>query len=399
MVFMAGCCLLLLVGLFGVGVLQTQKLKQVAIKRENTIISSLLEQGVSEEQLAVALKNESTTKAGTEFLMKMGHSNETVTVLFPVVKKEICSVWILLVSIGILFPEIMIAGTIFFFRKREQFYQDASVVIMQYAEGKFNHHLPGKKEGTIYQLFDAVEQLALTLQTKSESQCKAKEFLKDMISDISHQLKTPLAALQMYTEIIMDEPEHLQTVKEFSYKSMQSIERIEQLIQSLLKMTRLDAGNIRFEKEVIHVSELVDAASRELMERAKKEQKKIWISRSGEEMVYCDLAWTREAIGNVIKNALDHTEGGGCIWIDWYQTQAMLRIRIRDNGCGIKEEDIHHIFKRFYRSKNSSDRQGVGLGLSLARVIVEGQGGMISVQSHVGEGSVFTISFPVGIFD
>lgn len=399
MIFLTNCCLLLLISLLGVSALQTQKLKQVTIKRENTMISCLLDQGVSEKQLAEALKNESTTKAGTELLMKMGHSNDTLTVLFPVVKKEICSVWMILVGVGILFPGVMLVGTILFLRKREQFYQDASLVIMQYAQGQFDHHLPGKQEGTIYQLFDAIEQLALSLQTKSELEYKAKVFLENMISNISHQLKTPLAALQMYTEILMEEPDHPQTVNKFSYKSMQSIERMEQLIQSLLKMTRLDTGNIQFEKEKAFVLGLVEDASRELMERAKKEQKKIWIAESTKEMIDCDLSWTREAIGNVIKNAIDHTENGGCIWIDWYQTPAMLRIRIRDNGCGIKEEDIHHIFKKFYRSKNSSDRQGIGLGLPLAKAIVEGQGGIISVKSHVGEGTTFTLSFPVVISD
>lgn len=393
MIFFSVCCLLLFISLFIVGVLQTQKLKQVAIEREITITSSLFKQGVPTEQVAKALNNESTTKAGEEFLMKMGHSNDTMALLFPVVKKEIWSIWILFIGIGVLFPGIMITGTIFFLRKREQIYQDASIVIMQYADGQFEHHLPGKQEGTIYQLFGAIEQLTLSLQTKSESEHKMKEFLETMISDISHQLKTPLAALQMYTEILMEEPDHPQIIKKFSYKSMQSIERMEQLIQSLLKMTRLDTGSIAFEKENVSVSELVEDASSELIERAEKENKKIVIAGLTEERVCCDLTWTREAIGNVIKNALDHTEDGGCIWIDWYQSPAMLRISIRDNGCGIKDEDIHHIFKRFYRSKNSSDRQGVGLGLPLAKAIVEGQGGMISVKSHIGEGSVFTISF------
>ena len=99
------------------------------------------------------------------------------------------------------------------------------------------------------------------------------------------------------------------------------------------------------------------------------------------------------AIGNIVKNALDHTQSGGTVHITWEHTPAMLRIFISDNGNGIAPEDIHHIFKRFYRSKHSLDTQGIGLGLPLAKSIVEGQGGIISVQSEINTGTIFTISF------
>ena len=104
------------------------------------------------------------------------------------------------------------------------------------------------------------------------------------------------------------------------------------------------------------------------------------------------MEWTSEAVGNIVKNALDHTREGGIIRISWECSPRMARIRIADNGHGIAPEDIHHIFKRFYRSGSSLDGQGIGLGLPLAKSIVEGQGGTISVQSDPGEGTVFTIS-------
>ena len=107
----------------------------------------------------------------------------------------------------------------------------------------------------------------------------------------------------------------------------------------------------------------------------------------------CDPEWTKEAIGNLVKNALDHTKAGGIICISWEQTPGIFRLSVADNGCGIAEEDIHHIFKQFYRSSTSSDRQGAGLGLSLAKTILEGQGGNLSVESSPGEGSIFHMSF------
>ena len=105
------------------------------------------------------------------------------------------------------------------------------------------------------------------------------------------------------------------------------------------------------------------------------------------------MNWTSEAIGNIVKNALDHTQDGGIVHITWERTPAMFRILISDNGTGIAPEDIHHIFKRFYRSKHSLDTQGIGLGLPLAKSIIEGQGGVIAVQSEIGNGTTFTLSF------
>ncbi len=248
-------------------------------------------------------------------------------------------------------------------------------------------------EGTIYRLFASVEQLATILQSKSEASQKAKEFLKSTISDISHQLKTPLAALTMYHEIIADEPDHVQTVMEYSQKTELALKRMDQLIQVMLKITRLDAGSIAFEKESCRISNLIAQAVSELTTRAASEGKEIIVDETPEETLLCDQQWTSEAIGNIVKNALDHTNSGGEIHISWNRSPAMLRILITDNGSGISPEDLHHVFKRFYRSKKSLDMQGIGLGLSLAKAIVEGQGGIISVQSALHEGTVFTLSF------
>lgn len=197
----------------------------------------------------------------------------------------------------------------------------------------------------------------------------------------------------MYHEIISGEPDNIETVTVYSEKTGLALKRMEQLIQAMLKITRLDAGSIVFEKESCRISELIHQAISELTTRAVGEGKEITIDGSPEETIICDKQWTREAVGNIVKNALDHMDLGGKINISWNRTPAMIRVIISDNGSGIAPEDLHHIFKRFYRSKKSLDTQGVGLGLSLAKAIVEGQGGIISVQSTLHEGTVFTLSF------
>ena len=267
------------------------------------------------------------------------------------------------------------------------------MIIDNYINNDYSCHLPQNSEGEIFRLFASIEQLATMLQSQNETEHKTKEFLKTTISDISHQLKTPLAALMMYQEIIETETENAETVKEFSQKIGAALKRMEQLILSMLKITRLDTGNILFVKQSCFIQELIENAINELTTRASHENKQIIMEGAPEQTIICDMDWTSEAIGNLVKNALDHTEAGGVIHITWKNTSTMSRILVSDNGSGIAPEDMHHIFKRFYRSKHSLNVSGIGLGLPLAKSIIEGQGGFISVQSVLHEGTTFSVSF------
>lgn len=367
--------------------------QHLIFEREQTMVSSLMEQGVDQASIARALKGSVVTGEGVELLQRLGHTEDASVRIFPTIDQSVqLFLKITVVMAGIL-AFILLGMTVRFLRQRENLYQKAESTIAQFSAGNFEVHLPQNETGRIYQLFAAVEELAAALRAQSENEQYMKVFLKETISDISHQLKTPLAALHMYTEIITQEPDHMETVKRFSDKSMQSLERIEQLVQALLKVSRIDAGSIVFQKEKQGVSELITEAMEDLSVRAQREGKQIVIKGNSETTLLCDRQWTREAVANLIKNALDHTESGGVIVISWERSPAMLRLAVADDGCGIAEKDMHHIFKRFYRSPGDRNRQGIGLGLSLAKSIVEGQGGILSVSSTPGEGSVFTISF------
>lgn len=385
---------LLLVGTETVLVIhQMNDMEALWLTHDEAVASSLLEQGVSKEVIASALTNTGITDDGRSLLAAAGLGKQTEISMRPFLNQfqqsalcmALCAVLFLLFVLAI--------GMFVFFWKRKRLYQQADKVLTNYINGDYSCHLPQNYEGGIFQIFSSVEQLATMLQSKNETEHTAKEFLKDTISDISHQLKTPLAAMTMYQEIIADEPENAETVKQFAAKMGTSLKRMEQLILSMLKITRLDTGNIVFEKNKCRMSELISHSINELTTRAKNESKQIQIDGDGEQQLICDVEWTGEAIGNIVKNALDHTQAGGIVRITWDRTPAMFRIFISDNGTGIAPEDIHHIFKRFYRSKNSLDIQGIGLGLPLANSIIKGQGGVISVQSEIGNGTTFTLSF------
>lgn len=387
--------LVILLVLIGITVTDTQAVvtKEMFLTHDNAIVTSLLEEGVSKEVIATALMNTEADATGNKVLAEIGLSNSTdienLSYVSDVKNTIMTSMFVML----FLWTLFLILGTMLFLYWRERLYRKSENIIKDYIEGNYNVHLPQSNEGNIYQLLASVDQLATMLQAKNDTEQKTKEFLKNTISDISHQLKTPLSALMMYQEIIENEPDNPETVKEFSLKIGTALKRIEQLIQSMLKITRIDAGSIFFEKSNYSISNILNHAISELTTRANNEKKEIVIDGDLEQMLYCDIEWTSEAIGNIVKNALDHTDVGGKITISWERTPAMVRIYITDNGHGIDQEDIHHIFKRFYRSKNTSDSQGIGLGLPLAKVIVEEQGGILSVQSERLQGTTFTLSF------
>ena len=280
-----------------------------------------------------------------------------------------------------------------YFREQHKIMEHAILQITEYISGNKDVTIECNDEGELYRLFHEVNSLVAILNAHAENEKNAKKFLKNTISDISHQLKTPLAALPIYMGLIQDEAEELPTIQEFSRLSEQELDRIEDLVQNLLKITKLDAGMIVLEKSLENVSEIAESVKKHFLFRASQEGKEICLSGSGETAFLCDRSWMMEAISNLVKNALDHTKEGDCIRMEWWVSASIVQITIKDNGSGIYPEDLHHIFKRFYRSRYSKDAQGIGLGLPLAKAIVEAHNGTIEVDSALGRGTSFTMNF------
>ena len=279
-----------------------------------------------------------------------------------------------------------------YFHKQHKIMETAVTEIDEYLTGNTDARIECDDEGEMYRLFHSVNTLVAVLNAHMESELRAKEFLKDTISDISHQLKTPLAALNIYNGILQSETENLPDLKEFTVLSEQELDRIESLVQNLLKITRLDAGTIILERNFENVSDIMHDIEQHFAYRAKQEEKELILSGDDDIMLFCDREWMMEAVSNLVKNAFDHTDAGKRIFIEWKRMSDMLQIVVEDNGCGIHSEDVYHIFKRFYRSRFSKDTQGLGLGLPLSKTIVELHGGNIKVDSVLGKGSVFMIT-------
>lgn len=278
-----------------------------------------------------------------------------------------------------------------YFKKQDSIIEEANDQITRFLSGERTARIDCDKEGEIYCLFQSVNTLASVLNAQTEREKQTNEFLKSMVSDISHQLKTPLSALGIYNELIAD-ADSQEDMRRFSAASEAELARIETLVKNLLTLTRLDAGAIIFEKNRENLADLMADLKQRFSCRAELEKKEIRLSGENE-FLYCDAPWLTEAFGNLIKNALDHTSEGGIVSAEWRRSGNILNVTIRDNGSGIHPEDIAHIFKRFYRSRFSKDTQGIGLGLPLAKTIIEAHDGMIEVDSEPGHGTVFSVNF------
>ena len=296
-----------------------------------------------------------------------------------------------LLLISLAFSAVILLLFVLYFKRQDRIMEDAVLRITRFLSGERNERIECNEEGELFCLFQSVNTLSSVLDAQMEREKQMNEFLKTMVSDISHQLKTPLSALSIYNELIAgaDDPED---IKRFSEASEAELARIETLIKSLLIMTRLDAGAIVFEKHRENLADIMDGLKQRFSCRAELEKKEIRLT-GNDEFFFCNAQWLTEAFGNIIKNALDHTSAGGIISAEWKKNGNILNVTFRDNGSGIHPEDIGHIFKRFYRSRFSKDTQGIGLGLPLAKTIIEAHDGMIEVDSEPGRGTAFSVNF------
>ena len=306
--------------------------------------------------------------------------------LFPVVLFLSCALCGMAAALGMAVCRL---------RHQEQSMENAAHQIAEYILDRRKGGIECSEEGAMYRLFHEVNSLVTMADADADSERRAKEFLRRTISDISHQLKTPIAALNIYNGILQQETADAATVREFTSLSEQELDRIESLVQSLLKMARLDAGAITLERSPENVFDLLEHIKRQYSFRAEQEGKEIVLEGDEQTVFSCDRTWLAEAIGNLVKNALDHTAQGDRILVRWQQSPCLTQITVEDTGSGIHSEDLYHIFKRFYRSRFSKDMQGVGLGLPLAKSIVEAHQGSIEVHSKLGQGTAFTINFPI----
>lgn len=390
--------LALALGVFLIGVNGILSNISENIARENIGMAGKLveEYPQLEERIADIIKKPATDnhiKKGTEILSKYGYKEDMSfklqSSINSVYTKSIIEIIVAFIVLAIILIIIIFLGLSKIYSKIEK----TTYIIQKVIEGDFSYKL--KEDGEeFFDIFgNEFNKMSNCLKLNIENLKKEKVFLKNIIEDISHQLKTPVATLIAANDIMAVETDMpMETRAYFIERSKKQLERIEWLVRNLLKLAMLDAGIIIFNKSKVYVMTMIKKAISSIEYLREDKNISIHINENIEDSCFFgDGNWTGEAILNIVKNSIEHTPENGKVVIDIEQMKLLTTIIISDNGEGIENEELTKIFERFHKCKSKYKDDSVGIGLSLSKRIIEGQGGAITVQSKIGKGSSFSI--------
>ena len=248
-----------------------------------------------------------------------------------------------------------------------------------------------KEEGVFNRIYTDLNKLSRSLNLKINELNKEKESIKELVTDISHQLKTPLASLKLYNSLLIEEELDEEERIEFLKTNEMSINKLHNLIDSLVNISRLEASMINIKRENKSIKETIIRAINSTIPKANQKNININVDDFEDIQISHDSKWTEESIFNVLENSVKYTPNNKDIDVEVSETINFVRIDIKDNGIGIDKSEYNNIFKRFYRSEEVEEIEGSGVGLYLTRKILEQQGGNIIVSSEKGQGSKFSL--------
>lgn len=286
-------------------------------------------------------------------------------------------------------------GIIIYYRKKiSSFSEDMSRIL----DGMLSEKAPDFKitDDTLDgKISVKLKRLYEILNGRTEQAARDKAKMQSLVSDISHQVKSPAANLKMYMEILsrpdLDEAKR----REFMELSLAQTKKLEFLMQALVKMSRLESGIISYKKEKISAEEIIGESLLQIIPAAENKNIEMRISCPENIYGYCDKKWTAEAVFNIIDNAVKYSPENGFVTVSAEANEFYAQIKIRDSGTGIPESEQAKIFGRFYRSESAKSAEGLGIGLFLSRDIISGQGGFIIVRSEPPNGAEFIVNIPL----
>ncbi len=292
----------------------------------------------------------------------------------------------------VLFWAVLILVCIFCFSRVFSKIRKISVSAEAIVEGNYNIINGDTQEGDIGYLIYQINCMSERLSENVHALENEKIFLKRIMTDMSHQLKTPLASLIMFNDIMKNDSTLSEEERDgFVLESKNQLDRMEWLIKNILKMAKLEAGVVEFTMEEADISETIQRSLSPLKAIASEKNVDIGLHGSSNIIVKHDINWTTEAFSNIIKNCIEHSKTGGDINISWDQNNVFVQIIIEDEGQGIPKDELPRIFDRFYKGSYSCNPTNIGIGLYITKTIVEGQSGSIYVSSTPGKGTRFTV--------
>jgi len=365
--------------------------KNELIKNNSYIIGNIIEKYPNLEENIVnsILTNTGNSELGLEILKKYGLDNiENLDYLDynENIKKRIVIYNFLFSIIIFLLLELIY---IIFTKKQYKKINEIDIYMNNILNNDYSLDIREYLEGDISNLKNDVYKMTVKLKEQTDASKKDKLYLEETLSDISHQIKTPLTSMYVINDILMDDNINNHDKKEFLIKNKTQLERIEWLVTSLLKMSRLDSGSIILKKEETNLKKLIEVSIQPLRIPIELKNINLNIDCDSNIKVEVDFNWTVEALVNIIKNAYEHTLEFGNINIECSTNPIYTEIKIIDTGIGINKEDIPHIFERFYKGKHN--KESIGIGLNMAKKIIDMQGYEISVSSKENIGTTFII--------
>ena len=350
---------------------------------------------VKEEEIIKLLNSEDEQENGEKILelygIKQGEQNTILEL-----EKENSKFIVMYSIIGLIFVTLIILTIVIYIKERNKRIDKLIFYIEEINKKNYKLEIENNTEDELSNLRNELYKITIMLKEQAEIEQKEKKELATSISDISHQLKTPLTSISILLDNMRENSDmDKETRMKFIYEIKRQIEWINWLVISLLKLSRLDANVVIFNKNQINVSKLIKEVTQNLAIPIEIKNQKVIVPEeaTNKQISFIgDYKWQLEALTNIVKNCVEHTPENKNIYIDYEQNNLYTKIIIRDEGEGIDKKDVSHIFERFYKGKNASENS-IGIGLALAKTIIEKENGHIICKSEIGVGTTFEIKF------
>lgn len=345
---------------------------------------------VKEEEIIPILNMKSDSlKLGYSILEKYGIDNETSSIngldsTKDIIKTNVIAIILLIIAILLIL--------LIYSKSKDKKIQEIIRYIEEINRKNYNLKIEENSEDELSHLSNELYKITVMLKEQAEASSKDRKALQTSIEDISHQIKTPLTSMSIMLDNIRENPNMDEKTRQtFIYEISRQVEWIKWLVVSLLKLAKLDSNTAVFVKKEVDVKQLIDDVIKNLTIPLDIKEQHI-IAQGKDSKFIGDYNWQLEALTNIVKNCIEHTPENKNIYINYEENNFYTKIVIRDEGTGIDKQDVKHIFERFYKGKNASENS-IGIGLALAKSIIEKDNGYIICDSKVGEGTSFEIKY------
>lgn len=377
------------------GIVQYKQYKTYTINLNEKILSIITKvnekyPNISQNEIMEILNNKEDIDIST--LREFGIDAEEESIIFEN-ERYFLTYLILDLSILVALAITIILVFLVYNHSKDKKLEEITRYMEEINNGKYKLDIEDNTEDELSILKNEVYKTTIMLKEIAENSKQDKVNLKNSLSDISHQLKTPLTSISIMLDNVLDNPEmDKETRNEFIKDIKREIININFLVNSLLKLSKLDANSVKFINKEEKVGNIIKESIKNVSTLCDLKDIKINVIGQAECEICCDLKWQVEALTNILKNAIEHSKTTSKIDIICEQNKIYTELKIRDYGVGISEKDLPHIFERFYKGEKSLS-ESVGIGLALAKSIIESTGGYVEAESEEGKGTIFTIKY------